>query len=98
MTMLQEIARTINNNSLAPTKACGRVEVDMNSVLYKALNPDRRWRVEFEYQHAPYVITVKASKEGIAVDVAETELWLSVGRPNLKWFSPRCVSCVEVSA
>jgi hypothetical protein len=83
--------------SIHPTKDHGRVEVDMNSVLYKALNPDRRWRVEFEYQHAPYVITVKASSSSLAVDVAETELWLSVGRPDLRWFAPRCVSCVEVS-
>ncbi len=90
----------MNTRSIAPTQVHprSRVDVDMNSVLYKALNPDRRWRVEFEYNHAPFIITVKASSASLAVDVAETELWLAKGRPPFERFFPKCLSCVEVSA
>lgn len=90
----------VDTRSIQPaiTRPHARVDVDMNSVLYKALNPARRWRVEFEYNHAPFIITVKASSASLAVDVAETELWLNKGRPAFERFDPKCVSCVEVSA
>ena len=88
----------MNIHSIASEKTPNqKFKLDMSEVLQKAIDPDRRFKVTFEYRHIPHVFTVKATDESRAIDAAEILLWIEEGRPDLKFFAPRCISVLEVA-
>lgn len=86
--------------SITPTSEadiCARhFQIDMNTVVREAVISPKRWRVEFEVDAAPHVVTVKASTKHLAIEYAEGVLWLQLGKPNLEGFAPWCLSACEV--